>query len=118
MPQIEPQPEVEVPDIIDEPQLERSELPSTLEEESTIVESSDPVVPMMPTPSFGMNEFIEKFPFGDSKDFKLVCDESGFQTRREVAVAFSYILDAYADKNPKVHVEQTEYFGPIDIMRK
>ena len=121
VPQVEPQPELEVSDIVDVPQIERSEVvpsPEETEEESTIVENSDPVVPMMPTPNFGILEFIGKFPRKDTKDFKLVCDESGFQTRREVAVAFSYILEAHTDNPPKISAEQTEFFGPIDILRK
>ena len=80
--------------------------------------SSEPASHVMSTPTFGQFEFINKIPRNDTQDFRVVCDHMNLQNRREIAVAFSFLLEGLTDVPPKISAEQDEFMSSIDVQRK
>merc|ERR1712029_1056018 len=54
----------------------------------------------------------------DTQDFRVVCDHMNLQNRREIAVAFSFLLEGLTDVPPKISAEQDEFMSSIDVQRK
>ena len=100
-----------------EPAVEPVEVPAEQDDTASSVLSSEPASNIMPTPTFGQTELFEKFPRNDTQDFRVVCDSLNLRSRREVAVAFEFLLQGLSDAPPKISAEQEEFKAPIDVRR-
>ena len=123
--------QVRLEPIIENPELDQSEEVNPVEipepvqvpieeqdDTASSVLSSEPASNVMPTPTFGRFEFIQKIPRNDTQDFLMVCDDMNLRSRREIAVAFGFLLEGLTDAPPKVSAEQDEFMSPIDVRRK